>query len=148
MDIASAGLSANGLQITMLVDGLPAVAYSFGENPIQWQDREIAERIITPDNIPKDIVKNASYVCTLSLTADCPIATLLMMVCGDSVGRKLFHYKKPPRVQMTVLNMAALIPKPDIYTQGLVTSLSAGLSADATKFQDLNFIIAFHSKKL
>lgn len=144
-----AQLSSNGLMISMLIDGFPAaVVESFGETPISWTDREIAERYITPDNKPKDIVKNASYVCTLTLTNDSTLGRVLQRVCSDEVGRKGILYKKPPKIQMTLINLAADIPIPEVYTQGVVTSASAGSSADATKFQDYTFIIAFHEKKI
>lgn len=144
-----AQLSSNGLLISMLIDGFPAaVVESFGETPLQWTDREIAERVITPDNKPKDIVKNASYICTLTLTNDSPLGRVLQRVCSDEIGRKGLSYKKPPKIQMSVTNLAADVPVPEVYTQGIVTSASAGSSADATKFQDYTFIIAFHEKKI
>lgn len=142
-------LSGNGLMISMLIDGFPAaVVESFGETPLQWTDREIAERYITPDNKPKNIIKNASYICTLTLTNDSILGRVLQRVCGDEVGRKGILYKKPPSIQMTITNLAATIPVPEVYTQGVVTSVSAGSSVDATKFQDYTFIIAFHEKKI
>lgn len=141
------GLSANSIFISMLVDGFPsAVVESFGESPIQWTDREIAERIITPDNIPKDITKNASYVCTISLTADSILGKLLNRVCGDEVGRRGMSYKAPPRIQMTVNNLETGII--EVYTQGIITSVPAGTSYDNTKASDYNFIIAFHERKI
>ena len=144
-----ADLSSNGLMISMLIEGFPAaVVESFGDSPISWTDREIAERVITPDNKPKDIVKNASYICTLSLTHDSVLGRALQRVAGDEVGRKGLIYKKPPRIQMTITNLAATIPVPEVYTQGVITSVPAGSSADSTKFQDYNFIIAFHEKKI
>lgn len=140
-------VSANALSISMLIDGFPAaIVEYFGETPLQWTDREIAERYITPDNKPIDIVKNASYICTLCLLYNSILGRALQRVCSDEVGRKGFIYKSPPRIQMTVTNLA--MPIPEVYTQGIATSVSAGPSVDSTRFQDLNFIIAFHEKKV
>ncbi|RDU70422.1 hypothetical protein CQA66_08415 [Helicobacter aurati] len=140
-------ISANALSISMLVEGFPVAAVEyFGETPLQWTDREIAERYITPDNKPVDIIKNASYICTLSLMNNSILDRLLKRVCGDEVGRKGFKYKSAPRIQMTVLNLA--IPIPEVYTQGIATSVPAGSSVDNTKYQDSNYIIAFHERKL
>ena len=145
----NSALSSNGLMISMLIEGFPvAVVESFGDSPISWTDREVVERILTPDNLPKNIVKNASYICTLSLTHDSIICKSLQRVCGDNIGRKGMSYKKPPKIQMTVTNLAADTIIPEVYTQGTVTSVPAGSSADSTRFQDYNFIIAFHEKKV
>ena len=145
--MATSSLSTNAIMISMLIDGFPAaIVESFGESPIQWTDREIAERFATPDNVPKNVIKNASYICTLSLTADSILGKLMNRVCGDEVGRSGLTFKDAPSIQMTITNLSSGVV--EVYTQGIITSLPAGTSYDNTKAGDYNFVIAFHERKV
>lgn len=140
-------LSANAVTLSILVEGFPvAQVESFGDNPITWNDREIAETFFTPDNVFKHIVKNAPYIATIQLTADSILGRLLMRACGEEVGRDGFSFQDAPKIQLTQTNLVDKIPH--VYLNGICTQVPAGVSLDNTKAQDYTFIIAFAKKKL
>lgn len=136
--------SSNGLRATLIFEGYSAIELdNFMETGIESASVDLAELKTTTDNLPVYIVKNNIYKVNLSVLATSSVATQLRTIALIS-GRFGKSVVKPPLAQLVVTDMYSGIT--DTYVDGILISITPGLTYGADELQPVKASLAFKNK--